>query len=81
MARASVHTVPRKGQWGHRVEGESEFLPQLHRSKDEAEEVGRGLAIARRAEHVVHHVDGSIAYRIDYSGQPSQRPGRVPASV
>ena len=70
MTKGSIHTVPTNGQWGHRVEGEHQFLPDVYPSREEAETMGRALAIAARTDHVVHHRDGSIAYRKSYSGAP-----------
>lgn len=69
MERGRIHTVPTNGHWGHRVEGEHDFLPEVYPTRDEAEAMGRGLAIAARTEHVVHNRDGSIAYRQAYNGQ------------
>ena len=66
MASGPIHTVPTNGHWGHRVEGEHNFLPEVYATREEAEAIGRGLAIAARTEHVVHHRDGSIAYRQSY---------------
>lgn len=70
-----IHTVPTNGHWGHRIDGEHEFLPTVYETRDEAEEMGRGLAIAARTEHVVHNRHGSIAYRHSYSNEPAKSHG------
>lgn len=66
VARGWIHTVPRNGHWGHRVEGQSDFLPEVYPTKEEAETAGRSLAIIAKTEHVVHNRDGVVAHQISY---------------
>ena len=69
MARGWIHTVHGDGQWLNRVEG-SERASSAHRTKEEAVARGRQLAIDAKTEHVVHNLDGTIAYRNSYGSDP-----------
>lgn len=68
MARGWVHTVHKDGVWVNEVEGEGTM--SHHRIKDEAVAAGREAAIARRTEHVIHNLDGTIAGRNSYGNDP-----------
>jgi hypothetical protein len=65
--RPTVHTVRRLGVWTNQVEGAEGIADQgtgsRHRTKDEASEAGREIAIALGADHVIHNFDGSIGSR------------------
>jgi hypothetical protein len=61
-----VHTIRRNGMWVNEIEGEGRgSVPGRHRTKDEASHVGRELATALGAQHVVHNIDGSIGARVN----------------
>jgi hypothetical protein len=68
MARGWVHTVYRAGIWINEVEGEGRL--STYATKEEAVSVGRREAMARRTEHVIHHVDGTITERNSYGNDP-----------
>jgi Uncharacterized protein conserved in bacteria (DUF2188) len=68
MARGWIHTVHRDGAWLNEEEGGGAL--SRHSTKAEAVEDGRQLARARRTEHVIHNVDGTIAERNSYGGDP-----------
>ena len=61
-----VRTVRREGVWTNEIEGEG--TASRHRTKDEASAVGREIALALGAEHVVHNIDGSVRSRTIYRG-------------
>jgi Uncharacterized protein conserved in bacteria (DUF2188) len=67
MSNLRIHTVRRSGVWTNEIEGSKgvgrEAAAKRHRTKDEASAVGREIAIALGAEHVIHNFDGSIASR------------------
>lgn len=73
MGRGWVHTVHREEIWINEVEGEGEI--SRHRTKEEAVSAGREAARARRTEHVIHHLDGTIAERNSYGNDPYPPPG------
>jgi hypothetical protein len=56
-----VLTIRRDGVWTNEIEAEGTV--SRHRTKDEASAVGREIAVALRAEHVVHNMDGSVGSR------------------
>jgi Uncharacterized protein conserved in bacteria (DUF2188) len=68
VAGSRVHTVYRVGLWQNEVEGEG--VDSSYPTKVEAVARGRELAIARRSEHVVHNLDGTIAGRNGYGVDP-----------
>jgi hypothetical protein len=68
MARGWIHTVHKKGSWVVEIEGYG--ISSVHRTKEEAIAAGRGLAIARQTEHLIHNLDGTIAGRNSYGGDP-----------
>jgi len=64
MARGWVHTVHKAGVWVNEIEDVGEM--SSHHTKEEAVAAGRELAQARRTEHLIHHVGGTIAERNSY---------------
>jgi hypothetical protein len=68
MARGWVHTVHKGGIWVNEIEGEGQL--SSHATKEEAVEAGRREAIYRSTEHVIHHIDGTIAERNSYGSDP-----------
>jgi hypothetical protein len=73
MARGWIHTVHRDGHWWNEIEGQ-EGTSQ-HRTKEEAVAAGREMAKARRTEHLIHNLDGTISERQSYGGDPYPPPG------
>lgn len=73
MARGWIHTVHKDGIWI--VEIEELGVVSRHRTKEEAVLGGRRLAMDRRTEHVIHHIDGTIAERNGYGSDPYPPPG------
>jgi hypothetical protein len=73
MARGWVHTVHRDGRWVNEIEGEGQI--SSHYTKDEAVSAGRDAARARRTEHVIHNLDGTISERNSYGNDPYPPPG------
>jgi Uncharacterized protein conserved in bacteria (DUF2188) len=68
VSRGWVHTVYRSGIWVNEIEGEGQL--SSHVTKQEAVAAGREAARARRTEHVIHNVDGTIAERNSYGNDP-----------
>ena len=70
MADGDVHTLHRGGRWFSEIEG-GERASHSAAQKAEAVNVGREMAIQRRAHHVVHRIDGAIEERNSYAGERS----------
>jgi hypothetical protein len=68
MADGDIHTLARGAEWINEAEGGEGVIGHSHRSRGEAERVGRDLAQERRVEHVVHDADEKIASREDFRG-------------
>lgn len=68
MARGWVHAVHRDGMWVNEIEGEGQI--SSHKTKDAAVDAGRDAARARRTEHVIHNLDGTISGRNSYGNDP-----------
>lgn len=73
MARGWVHTVHRDGLWVNEIEGEGQI--SSHATKDAAVSAGRDAARARRTEHLIDNLDGTIAERNSYGNDPYPPPG------
>jgi Uncharacterized protein conserved in bacteria (DUF2188) len=73
MARGWIHTVHSEGAWWNEVEGGGSI--SRHATKEAAVETGREAAKARRTEHVIHNIDGTIAGRNSYESDPFPPPG------
>jgi hypothetical protein len=69
MADGDIHTLPLGAEWINQAEGGEGVIGSPHRSRAEAERVGRQLADERRVEHVVHDADERIASRDDFRPQ------------
>ena len=74
MAQGYIHTVHRGGYWYNDVEGGHRGI-QGSSSKDHAVAAGRVQAMAARTEHLVHNMDGTIAYRNSYGHDPVRSRG------
>lgn len=68
MARGWIHTIHRNGLWVNVVEGGGTL--SRHYKKDAAVSAGRAEARRRRTEHLIHNMDGTIAYRNSYGRDP-----------
>jgi len=73
MARGWVHTVHKGGAWVNEIEGDGTI--SRHQTKDQAVAEGREIATARKTEHVIHNLDGTIAGRNSYGSDPFPPPG------
>lgn len=65
MAKRNIHTVPHGDGWANRAEG-NERVSNTAPTKAEAQARGRGMAIDRGVEHLVHNQDGQIGSRNTY---------------
>jgi hypothetical protein len=70
---SGVHTVHKDGLWINEVQGEPVDGGFLR--KQDAVSAGRDAAIARRAEHTIHNLDGTISEKNSYGGDPRDVPG------
>jgi len=67
--KPAQHIVPHDGGWAVRKEG-SKRVTSEHRTKAEAETVGRAIAVNQGAELVVHREDGTIQRRDSHGNDP-----------
>ncbi len=74
MARGWIHTVHQDHFCFNEIEGEGRD-PLPHATKAAAVVAGRAMAQARRTEHVIHNMDGTIAERNSYGSDPYPPPG------
>jgi hypothetical protein len=74
MATGDVHTVHRNGRWLNEVEGNSRASNSAE-TKAEAQAKGREMARARKVEHLIHKLDGTIGERNSYGNDPRNIPG------
>lgn len=65
----TVHTVHGPLGWTNKLNGV--VVGPTYDTKETAVSEGRKLAIANRAEHTVHNMDGTIAYKNSYGNDPS----------
>jgi hypothetical protein len=64
-AQKQVHTVPTDKGWRNKA-GNNRPISN-HRTKKLAEKAGRKHAIKRKAVHVVHNSDGSVARTVSHA--------------
>ncbi len=64
-----VHVVPHSGSWAVKSTGASKAA-KLTSTQHEAIQVGRQIAINKRAELVVHRQDGSIRSKDSFGNDP-----------
>ncbi|WP_164013517.1 DUF2188 domain-containing protein [Pyxidicoccus trucidator] len=69
-----VHTTPNPdgAGWVNQVKGK---VTSSHRLKERAVEAGRKLAQARKTEHTIHTLKGSISQKNSYGNDPRQSKG------
>jgi hypothetical protein len=73
MAKKEVHTVKTDAGWANKLPGGK--VLSNHRKKETAQQAGRKQAIERKAEHVIHKVDGTIGEKNSYGNDPRSTPG------
>lgn len=73
MARREVHTLKTTKGWANKLPGGK--VLSNHRTKATAEKSGRTQAKARKAEHVIHKVDGTIGEKNSYGNDPRRSKG------
>lgn len=69
MANDGVETYNEDGQWKNRVQGNSR-ASNTAETKAEAQAEGRRMAQARKVEHIVKKLDGTIGERNSYGDDP-----------
>jgi Uncharacterized protein conserved in bacteria (DUF2188) len=74
MPKGDVETYHQGGKWKNKVEGE-DSAESTHDTKDEATQAGRDMARARKVEHIIKNMDGTIAERNSYGHDPRNIPG------
>lgn len=74
MPRGDVETYHQNGKWRNRVEAVGE-LPGEYDTKEPAVSAGRDEARARRVEHIIRNLDGTIGERNSYGNDPRNIPG------
>lgn len=65
MATGDIHTSKQGDHWINKAEGNTNASNSAP-TKAEAQASGRGMAIARGVEHVIHNQDGKISERNTY---------------
>ena len=73
MAKKEVHTVKTPAGWANKLPGGK--VLSNHRKKETAQAAGRREAIKRKAEHVIHKVDGTIGQKNSYGNDPRRTKG------
>ena len=73
MGKKEVHTVKTDKGWANKLPGGK--VLSNHQKKDTAQAAGRKQAIERKAEHVVHKVDGTIGEKNSYGNDPRRTKG------
>lgn len=69
MARGDVETYYEDGLWKNKIEG-NERASNVHENQAAAVHAGRQMAEARRSEHVIRDMDGSVGKRTSYGVNP-----------
>jgi hypothetical protein len=74
MPEGDVDTFHKDGKWSNRIEGH-EVLEGAYGNKAEAQAAGREEARARKVEHIIRNLDGTIGARNTYGHDPRDIPG------
>jgi hypothetical protein len=74
MPRGDIETYHEDGQWKNKAEGDGRAL-SVHETKAAAVGAGRQMAIARKVEHIIRNMDGTIGERNSYGNDPRNIPG------
>lgn len=73
MAKKEVHTVKTSKGWANKLPGGK--VLSNHGTKATAQKKGRSQALTRKAEHVIHKVDGTIGEKNSYGNDPRRSKG------
>jgi hypothetical protein len=74
MPQGDVETYYKNGQWRNKVEG-NQLASSVHEIKAAAVNAGMQMASARKVEHIIHELDGTIGERNSYANDPRNVPG------
>ena len=74
MTQVCVHTIHIGGSWYNEIDGEGRDQA-AHASVESAVAAGSEMARARRAEHVIHNQDGTVAETNSYGEGPAPATG------
>lgn len=74
MPKGDVETYCEDGQWRNKVEGIQQ-VSSVHETKAAATKAGRQMARARKVEHIIRRMDGTIGERSSYGNDPRNVPG------
>jgi uncharacterized protein DUF2188 len=74
MPTGDVETYHEDGQWKNKIEG-STRAANVRETKAPAVQAGRQMAEARKVEHIIRNLDGTIAQRNSYWNDPRNIPG------
>lgn len=74
MPKGDVETYCEDGQWKNKIEGKKQ-TSGVHETKAAAEGAGQQMAAARKVEHIIRKVDGTIGERNSYGNDPRNVPG------
>lgn len=69
MSKKSVHVVPSNGSWVVKTAGASRAT-RVTATQSEAIQVARQIAINRKAELIVHRVNGTIRSKDSFGNDP-----------
>jgi len=69
VAKKNVHVVKHNDGWAVKKEG-NERASSVHRTQQEAIDVGRGAAKGERSELVIHGRDGKIRDKDSFGNDP-----------
>lgn len=67
MTKKPVHTIPTKTGWANKQSGE---VISNHKTKEKAQEIGRGQVKKDHTEHVIHKKNGTIQNSNSYGSDP-----------
>lgn len=74
MAKGDVSTYNEDGVWKSKVEGSSRAA-HVGGTKAEQVAVGKKMAQARKVEHIVKNLDGTIGQKRSYGNDPTSSKG------
>ena len=74
MPHGDVETFHRDGKCRNRIEGETVLAGEWD-TKEPAVAAGRDEARARKVEHIIRNLDGTIGERNSYGHDPRDVPG------
>jgi hypothetical protein len=74
MPRGDIETYHEDGQWKNKAEGTDRAL-SVHETKAAAVGAGQQMASARKVEHIIRNLDGTIGEQNSYGHDPDNIPG------